>query len=230
MERVYRLLQNEKHNSKQTYEKCNSKNVKQTRIRNGDYRMNIHEIGGTGQMAHAHAKLIQQGGSRMPRKEEACDLSCQFGFACRNFNKNGICRGFQLLNNGQLERHIQKNVLECCEECLKNPTCDSQCENRKVNDFEHHAIQNYIRMIQVSDAPEIRQDLATTVLRFLRIPPKHEKRRTMRGFTEYEINEDNTLSLPESKSSKQTPIQEPLPESMVMLLHNDQERMKKKKE
>lgn len=195
--------------------------------------INSFEMGGTTPMARAHGILIQQGGSRMPRKNEACDSSCQFAFACENFNRNGICRGFHLLSNGELTQHIRKNVLECCEECTKDRACESPCEHKQVNDFEHHAIESYVRMIQISDAPAIREDLAKTVLRFLRIPPKHEKKTTLRSminFQEVEISENNTIKVIESTPQKQTPIKEPLSEAMVMLLHNDQERMKKKKE
>ena len=156
------------------------------------------KIGGTSTMNRQHAEVLQRGEARMPRPNEVCDMSCAFAFCCSNYNDNGKCNGFQMLSNGKLEKHIREEILP---------------------DFlepDRISVERYIQMIQQTNSPQIKADLAPTVYRYLKSP---EKRFTMIGFNKFEINDNGNLTpVPERQPEKsKLPDQE-----WVRILRNDE--------
>lgn len=160
-------------------------------------------------MPAEHAEAILRGDNRMPRKGDVCDMSCQFAFACANHVRDEPCQGFQLLGDGKLERHVRHNL----------------------DAYDRKSIENYVDMIQRSHSPEVLSHLVPVVYRSLKPPTKKkEKLRTMRGFTEYEINENGTLSLIPEPQHEKSKVPDPEPECLIMLRLNEQKRKEKENE
>lgn len=181
-------------------------------------------------MKREHAQAIMRGGARMPREHEPCDMSCQFSFACQNYDENGTCRGFLLLSNGKLSQHIRKNVAEACNTCLQQTPCET-CNRKTLEEPDRLGVQNYIRMIQQTSSPEILNHLVPVVYRFLKPPEKKKEQRcTMIGLQTYIIteNEDGSLSLrtPEPKPTPK-PLKNPIPRWKLEMLSKNQERIKR---
>jgi len=169
-----------------------------------------YKVGGTSTMNAEHARIIQRGERRMPRKNEVCDMSCQFSFACANYNDNGTCVGFLLLSNGKLERHIKQNI----------------------DEYDRKSIERYIDMIQQTNVPTIRRELASVVYRYLEPEKQKPQRCTMIGLQRYIIhdNPDGSMSLttPEPEPKPEIPNGEP--EWKLRMLSRNQNRIKKEEE
>ena len=184
-------------------------------------------------MKREHAEAILRGSARMPREGESCDMSCMFAFACKQYNENGICRGFLLLSNGKLSQHIRRNVAEACNTCLQQTPCEN-CNRKTLEEPDRLGVQNYIRMIQQTRSPEILSHLVPVVYRFLKPPEKKkEHKSTMIGLQRYLIieNEDGTksLTLPEPEP-KPKPLKNPIPKWKLEMLSRNQEKIRKRGE
>ena len=66
-----------------------------------------------------HAQIILRDSARFPTEGSQCDASCAFYWCCENSQDFGECKGFVLLNHGNLE-HIKRTLDEHIDEYIQN--------------------------------------------------------------------------------------------------------------
>jgi len=95
-------------------------------------------------MPISHANALLQNRAIMPKKGEVCSPACYFYTWCVNYQDSEECKGFLLVSNGQIARHI-KSTFE---------------------DSDHLYVERYIKDIQ--DYPQSAHKLVPIVLRYLK--------------------------------------------------------------
>jgi len=78
----------------------------------------------------SHAQIILRDSARFPTEGSQCDASCAFYWCCANSKDFGECKGFLLLNHGNLD-HIKRTYDKNIDEFIEN---SYQVIQRSLND------------------------------------------------------------------------------------------------
>jgi hypothetical protein len=78
----------------------------------------------------SHAHIILRDSARFPTEGTQCDASCAFYWCCANSKDFGECKGFLLLNHGNLD-HIKRTYDKNIDEFIEN---SYQVIQRSLND------------------------------------------------------------------------------------------------
>ena len=103
-------------------------------------------------MKMSSAKLLLKGTAEVRSVGEPCDPACFVWYSCRNSVPNGVCKGYDMMNGTKIQKIIRERNIE----------------NIKAIDLEY--AENCVKTAQRIHNPEIQEQMAVEVYRYLKPP------------------------------------------------------------